>query len=161
MRRRDREVTDLEQIRAILDGAKVMHLGMSDGGAPYVLPLNYGYALEDGALRLFFHSAREGRKVDILAENPRVFAEIDCELGLKGAGDDACVYGYYFASVMGPGTARLLTDGEEKLAALRVLMKHQTGREGFSFIPESVARVNVYEVKLDSFTAKCNPKPQA
>ena len=159
MRRKDREVTSLDTVREILDGAKVMHLGMTEGGAPYVLPLNYGYELKDGALRFYFHSAGEGRKVRILEENPAVFAEVDCELGLKGEGDDACVYGYYFASVMGPGKTRLLTDETEKMDALRALMRQQTGRDGFTFRPETVALVKVYEVKLDRFTAKMNPKP--
>lgn len=42
MRRTDREVAGETEIKAILDRAKVLHLGMVDGGRPYVVPLHYG-----------------------------------------------------------------------------------------------------------------------
>ncbi len=42
MRRKDREITDIETIRSILDKAKVLHLAMIDGDRPYVVPLHYG-----------------------------------------------------------------------------------------------------------------------
>ena len=53
MRRKDRQITDLEAIRAILDKAKVLHLAMIDGARPYVVPMNYGYALAAGRLTLY------------------------------------------------------------------------------------------------------------
>ena len=43
MTRREREVTDLEEIIGILDRAKIVHVGMVDGDRPYVVPMNYGY----------------------------------------------------------------------------------------------------------------------
>ena len=70
MRRKDREVTDPAAIRQILDSAKVMYMGLSDLGEPYVVPLNYGYTLENGILTLYFHSAPAGRKMESLKENP-------------------------------------------------------------------------------------------
>ena len=61
MRRKDREVTDMGRIIAILDQARIVHLGLIDGEAPYVVPLHYGYTLEDGKLTFFMHGATEGR----------------------------------------------------------------------------------------------------
>ena len=48
MRRKDREITDREEIRAILERARVLHLGINAGGRPYVVPLHYGLAWSDG-----------------------------------------------------------------------------------------------------------------
>ena len=40
MRRRDREVTELNEIIHILDSGKVLHLGLVDQGKPYIVPVN-------------------------------------------------------------------------------------------------------------------------
>ena len=66
MRRNDREITDLNEIISIINDCKVIHLAMVDDGEPYLLPLNFGYSCESGAFSFFCHSAREGRKLDIL-----------------------------------------------------------------------------------------------
>ena len=62
MTRRERQITDLQEIRGILDRAKIVHIGMVDGGRPYVVPMNYGYTMEDGQLTLYLHGANRGRK---------------------------------------------------------------------------------------------------
>lgn len=76
MRRSDREITDLGEILSIINDCKVIHLAMVDDGEPYLLPLNFGYACEGGAFSFFCHSAREGRKLDILRKNPTVAFEM-------------------------------------------------------------------------------------
>ena len=78
MRRNDREITDLNEILSIINSCKVIHLAMIDAGEPYLLPLNFGYACENGAFSFFCHSAREGRKLDILRKNSTVAFEMDC-----------------------------------------------------------------------------------
>ena len=50
---------------------------MTDGGVPYIVPLNYGYEYADGELTFYFHSAKEGRKLEILKKNPTVCLELD------------------------------------------------------------------------------------
>lgn len=156
MRRKDRQITDLEAIRAILDKAKVLHLAMIDGDRPYVVPLNYGYTLENGALTLYLHSAREGRKLDVLRQNDRVAFVLETNVSQVSGGDIPCKYGEAYASVMGEGRAVLLTDSAEKMAALSILMKTQTGRT-FSFTPEMTNGVAVIRIDVDSFTAKARP----
>ena len=59
MRRKEREVTDIKEIREVLDSCKVCRLGIADEGGAYIVPLNYGYRLEDGVLTLYFHGAKE------------------------------------------------------------------------------------------------------
>ena len=48
--KREREVTDINEIKEILDKSMIVHVGMIDGDEPYVVPMNYGYTLEDGEL---------------------------------------------------------------------------------------------------------------
>ena len=153
MRRKDRQITDLEAIRAILDKAKVLHLAMIDGERPYVVPMNYGYVLADGRLTLYLHSAKEGRKLDVLSQNNAVAFVLETDVVPVSGGDIPCKYGAAYASVMGEGTAAILTDPAEKLAALSILMRTQTGR-AFAFTTEMTASVAVIRVDVDSFTAK-------
>ena len=66
MTKRERQITDPEQIRHILDTAKVLHLGLAVNDEPYVVPMNYGYTEEDGKLVLYLHSALRGKKLDMI-----------------------------------------------------------------------------------------------
>ena len=156
MRRKDRQITEIESIRAILDKAKVLHLAMIDGDRPYVVPMNYGYALADGRLTLYLHGAKEGRKLDVLQQNDRVAFVLETDVSPVSGGDIPCKYGEAYASVMGEGTAVLLDDPVQKIEALQILMKTQTGRE-FAFIPAMAESVAVLRVNVDSFTAKARP----
>ena len=156
MRRKDRQITEIESIRAILDKAKVLHLAMIDGARPYVVPMNYGYALADGRLTLYLHGAKEGRKLDVLQNNDRVAFVLETNVSQVSGGDIPCKYSEAYASVMGEGTAVLLDEPVQKIEALQILMKTQTGRE-FAFTPAMAESVAVIRVNVDSFTAKARP----
>lgn len=156
MRRKDREVTSMERIEALLSSAKFLHLGMFDGDYPYVVPMHYGYTLTDGGLTLYTHCALEGHKLDCLRQNNHVFVGIDRE-GPAIPGTVACEYGAAYESLMGRGTATILTDEVEKCEALRVLMRTQTGKN-FVFTPEMSKAVAVLRINVDAYTAKAREK---
>ena len=69
MTKRERQITDENQIKAILDTASVLHLGMSVNDEPYVVPMNYGYTMENGKLVLYLHSALRGKKLDMIPQH--------------------------------------------------------------------------------------------
>lgn len=152
MRRKDREITDIEEIRAILERARVLHLGLYDGEFPYVVPMHYGFTFEDGKLTLYTHCAKEGRKLELLRRDGRVFVEIDTDEALV-PGTTACSWGARYASVMARGRAAIVEDGEEKRRALALLMKTQSGGE-YSFTPETAAAVTVLRIDAEDYTAK-------
>ena len=155
--RREREVTDIGEIVKILDSAKIVHVGMIDGDRPYVVPMNYGYTMENGKLTLYLHGAKEGRKLDVLRANPNVFIEIDTDI-VPFEGITACHYGVGYASVMGEGTAELVEDSDGKKQALSILMKTQTGRD-FVFDDRMASVVTVIKINVAEFTAKRRPLP--
>ena len=72
MTRREREVTDINDILQIINETKILHLGLSDEGWPYVVPMNYGYEYVDGKLTFYLHGATKGYKFDVLEKNPKV-----------------------------------------------------------------------------------------
>ena len=152
MRRKDREITDIEEIRAILERARVLHLGLYDGEFPYVVPMHYGFTFEDGKLTLYTHCAKEGRKLELLRRDGRVFVEIDTDEALV-PGEKPCAWGARYASVMGRGRAAIVEDAAEKCRALTLLMRTQTGKD-FSITPEMAAAVTVLRIDVEDYTAK-------
>jgi len=159
MTKRERQITDPERIIHILDTAKVLHLGLAVDNEPYVVPMNYGYTMEDGKLVIYLHSATRGRKLDMLRANPRVFFEIDCDR-MPFEGQIPCQYGLVYSSIMGRGTAQIVEDVEEKKQAMTILMKTQTGKD-FSFEDRLVSIVAVIRIDVTEYTAKHRPLPEA
>ena len=151
MRRSDKEIKDIQEILAVIDECKVIRLAMVDEGAPYVVPLSFGYTYENGSFTFYCHSAREGRKIDILRKDPTVAFELDCR-GQLQTGSEPCKYSYYYSSVLGDGTAKFL-QGEEKCAGLSALMRHMAGRED-TFTAEMAERVEVIAIHVKSLSAK-------
>ena len=157
MRKREREITDETRILDILDRAQVIHLGLSDEGQPYVVPMNYGYVLEDGKLTFYLHGALEGYKYEVMGKNPRISFSIECDVK-PFEGRVACQYGTVYSSIMGKGTAVLVEDIEEKKQAMSVLMKTQTGKD-FTFDEKLVSIVRVIRLDITEFSAKHRPLP--
>ena len=153
MRRKDREINDITTIEDIILQCKTCHVAMVDDGNPYVVPLSYGYRLiHERMLELYFHSAHEGRKMDILKKNNMVCFEIMYE-GESLNPDTPCNSGYYYGSVIGYGEVVFINDPAEKCEALSILVKQQTGKEAV-FTDSQAATVCVYKIVSTDFTGK-------
>ena len=160
MTRRELEITDRNEIRDILDKCSYLHLGLCDGDEPYVVPMNYGYEMDgEGHLTFYLHGAVWGRKLDIIRRNPKVFAEMECDTQ-PFEGDVACRYGLSYRSLMARGTAVIVEDPEEKMRALSILMKTQTGGD-FTFTEKLVRVVAVIRLDITDYTAKYRPIPKS
>ena len=143
MRRKDREVTEMEEIQQIFDECKVCRIGIMDENGPYIVPVNYGYV------------RKEGKKIDLIRKNANVGVEIDYRHELV-EGDTACQYSYYYASIIGKGTASIIDNPREKLKALNVIMKHQTGRtfDEFQKNPNLEKAVAIIRIDLNEYSCK-------
>lgn len=154
MRRRDREVTQINDLLNIINTCKVCRIGAQDEEGIYIVPMNFGYTYEDEELTLFFHSAKKGRKIDAFKKNPKVCFEMDC--GHQLIEDETpCENGYYFQSIIGNGNVEFINDIEGKKHALAALMKHQTGRD-VSFNDKMVDSVAVFKIEVSSFSGKAH-----
>ena len=158
MTKRERQIFDLAQIKAILDTAKVLHLGLAVDNMPYVVPMNYGYSMEDGKLTIYLHSAVRGKKLDMIRANPNVFFEMDCDR-IPFEGEMPCQYGLAYSSIMGRGVATIVEDVEEKKKAMSLLMKTQTEKD-FEFQDRLVSAVAVIRIDVSEYTAKKRPIPE-
>lgn len=157
MRRADRQVEGRAALEAILQRCKVLHLAMTDGERPYVVPLNFGYVWKE-SLVLYCHSATEGRKIDMLAANPLVCFCMDCDHQLL-VGPNDCSYGWAYASLIGEGIARFLTGNSQKREGLRALMRHQAGRDAFDCTDDVLDKVTVFAIEVTELSGKRHAEP--
>ena len=125
MRRTDKEITGRSEIDEVIRGCQVCHLACAVGGDPYVVPISFGY---DG-VGVYFHTAREGKKINYLDSNPRVCLEFERNVNLVMSDSDACKCTFTFESVIGYGDAVELLDPDERANGLNQIMLHYSGRE--------------------------------
>ena len=76
MRRQDREVLQPEQIDAIIESCDCLRLGLNAEDGAYIVPLNFAYVPGKPA-KFYFHSAKEGRKVDMIGQGTKAGFELD------------------------------------------------------------------------------------
>lgn len=150
MRRKEKEITNREDIEKIISQSRVCRLAMVDGDTPYIVPMNFGY--KDG--QLFFHCAKEGKKIDLIKKNPHICFEFDDLIKLKKA-QLACDWGVDFQSVIGWGKAEFLDDLEEKTAALNCIMSQYSDRE-FEYQEKMLEKTLVIKVIIDKMTGKAS-----
>lgn len=157
MRRAGREVRDLAELRFVVERSAVVRVGSVDAEGPFVVPMSFGFELDESGdeprWTFWLHSAREGRKADAWAADPRVALELDVPAGVV-RGDYSCAFSYAYESVMASGRASLVEGRAEKVRGLRLIMDHMAPGEPVSFSDEAVARVAVWRVDVGRLTGK-------
>lgn len=148
MRRSDKKVIDQSTIEQIFKAGKTCQLAFSAELAPYLVTLNYGY--HDGTL--YFHSAAEGRKIELIKEDRQVAFTVALDLGLI-TGATACDWSVRFQSVVGYGKISLLESSEEKRQALDLFMAQYSG-EKFSYPDKMVQATAVIKLEISEMTVK-------
>lgn len=141
-------------VEAVLGRNSVLSLGLVDGDVPYVLEMNYGYRL--GAL--YLHCGPAGRKVEILRRNPRVafFVATDRQLVPATA---PCSWTARFRSVMGTGTATILTDRDAVRAGYDILMEHHGAVPG-NYREAALGKSVILRIDIESATLRAHGLPR-
>ena len=130
MRRKDREITDFNEIIEIVKKCDVCRLALKDDDLPYIIPLNFGMNIENNQLVLYFHGALEGKKIELMKQDPRATFEMDCNHQFILYEERmSCTMGY--ESVIGHGTIEFI-EADKKYEALKILMR-QYHSEDFQF----------------------------
>ncbi len=151
MRRKDREVTDPHRLTEIIRACDCCRLGIRDGDGAYVVPLNFGYKAEGKGV-FYFHCAREGRKLTLLAQSPNVGFELDTHHELR-RGSKGCDFTFLYSSVMGRGVVRTVTELAEKREALTLLLT-QYGGDGDTITDAEAESVTVLRLDVSEMTGK-------
>ncbi len=153
MRRSDREIKDIEKIHDVMQSCTTCRLGFYDDGEVYIVPLNFGIVRFGDETTLYFHSAKEGRKITLIQKNPTVGFEMDTNFLLK-SGDVACEYTAQFESIIGTGDISFVSDFAEKEKALCSIMHHHTGKNDWTFPKKEVDAVCIFKVVIKTMSCK-------
>ncbi len=145
MRKRDREVTDFEEIKALVDGCDTIRVGFSDDGTPYIVPLSFGFEAENGEFVFYVHGAKDGRRHKLAAKNSMVCVEADICSGFVDLTAD-------YKSFIGWGEIIPVT-GEEAIKGLTLLCRH-CGFDELGCSDKVIAMTCVEKIVVREFTAK-------
>ena len=152
MRRKDRQIKDINEIESIISSSDVCRVAFADNNTPYIVTMNFGYSGGDHPC-LYFHCATEGRKMDMIKKNNYVCFEMDTDhrlyKGIKG-----CDWGMKYSSIVGYGNISVTAEMEEKRKGLNYIMKHYAGSSDFSYDTIELEKMVVLRLDIREMTGK-------
>jgi nitroimidazol reductase NimA-like FMN-containing flavoprotein (pyridoxamine 5'-phosphate oxidase superfamily) len=147
----------IEEATDFITHERVGHLATYDlGNTPYITPLNYMY--HQG--KIYFHCAKEGRKLDNISANNQVCFEVS-RINKPVFGSVACKCSTRYTSVLVFGAASIIEDIATKVDLLNTFTEFFA--DGRPFPPihaEAASRVAVVEITIASIHGKCNVDPE-
>jgi nitroimidazol reductase NimA-like FMN-containing flavoprotein (pyridoxamine 5'-phosphate oxidase superfamily) len=152
MRKKDKEISDMNIISQIINKCQVCRLGLSQDDVPYIIPVSFGY---DGTT-LYFHSAKDGKKVDILSVNNKVCFEFESGVELIIDETKPCNWSFSFQTVIGFGKVEELSSPGDKIQGLKHIMTQYSDKE-WSFDNLPLNGLRVWAINIDSMTGKQSP----
>lgn len=151
MRRKDREITDFHEIMNIINKCDTCRLALFDEEYPYIIPMNFGVDIQDEDVYLYFHCAKQGKKLDLIQRNNKATFEMDCEHNILLYKERmSCTMGY--ASVIGHGHIEFVED-EDKFQALKIIMHHYHSKD-FQFNTDMIKATTVFRLKVKDMLGK-------
>lgn len=148
MRRSEKEITEQEALDGIMKRAQVCRLAVSYEAMPYIIPMCFGYANRV----LYFHSAQDGLKLQILRENPKACFEVDIDTEVV-ASKQGCNWSMHYQSVVGFGEVEFIEELEGKREAWRIIMQQYTD-EVHQFEDTELLEVAVFKLTISNMTGK-------
>jgi len=154
MRLAEKTITDSFTIDALLNSSEICRIAFCDNQWPYIVPMNFAH--ENGFI--YLHSAREGRKIDIINENNRVCFEIENECEILPSEND-CSWGMKYQSLIGFGFTTLEDDYIEKKKALDIIMrkyssKYSSTKDSFLYTKKSIDSIIIVKIEIMDISGK-------
>jgi nitroimidazol reductase NimA-like FMN-containing flavoprotein (pyridoxamine 5'-phosphate oxidase superfamily) len=152
MRRKEREITKISEIESIISKSDVCRIAIANENMPYIVTMNFGYS-GGKAPSLYFHCAREGRKLDMMRQNNFVCFEMDTDHSIY-KGEKGCEWGMNYSSVVGYGRISIVEDIAERLAGLNHIMNHYGGSGLYSYDEKVLARTTILKLEISEMSGK-------
>jgi nitroimidazol reductase NimA-like FMN-containing flavoprotein (pyridoxamine 5'-phosphate oxidase superfamily) len=155
VRRKDREITDSEELKQVLKSTKYVTIALCMDNEPYLVSLSHGY--DEPRNCLYFHCADEGKKLVYLKANSKVWGQAVQDYGVT----DECDYAY--TSVHFKGTVSLIEDLREKQHAMEVMVRQlsENPEEKLAKIrPEKLAKTTMGRIDVSYMTGKKHQNPE-
>jgi len=152
MRKNRKEITDRSVIINLLNICHVGRLGTnSRDGYPMVKPLNFAYHEN----RIYFHTAKEGEKIDDIKRDSRVCFEVDLPIAYVRGDIDPCKAAYRYQSIIILGRAHVVEDLAEQVSGLSCLMNKYQPEGGYGgFSEEKLKITGVVRIDIEEMVGK-------
>lgn len=152
MRRLKKEIKDKAVIIDVLNRCHVGCLGtIGKNGYPMVKPLNFAY--HDG--NIYFHTAKEGEKIEDIKRDNRVCFEVDLPIAYLKAKNQPCEADYLYRSVIIKGRAYIIEDKDEKLFGLKCLMQKYQPLGGYGdYLEEKLKITGIVRIDIEEMVGK-------
>lgn len=151
IRRKEKAITDSQEMIAILRQSKYVTVAMCLEDEPYLATLSHGYDV--GRNCIYFHCAREGKKIDILRKNNRIWGQALQDNGYVPGKCD-----HLYATTQFKGRVTLITDEEEKKHALKVMINQLEDEPDEVFAEQvtdkAVKRVGIGRIDIEEMSGK-------
>lgn len=152
MRRIDREISDVHIIEEIIRKADVCRIALANDNIPYIVTMNFGYS--GGVTQsLYFHCAKEGKKLEMIKKNNQVCFEMDTDHEIY-EGEKGCDWGMIFKSVVGFGKIYVVEEREAKIESLNLIMAQYSSRKSFSYDERILGNTTILKLDIQQMTGK-------
>ena len=153
-------MTNNSEFHQIASAANIGYLGiLTQDGYPRVVPINFA-TIGD---RVYLHGASNGEKYEAFASGQKVTFSVDLPYAMIPSywqdAEQACRATQFFKSVLIRGRGAIVSDVDERAAALQTLMKKHQAEGGFRQITasqklyhKSLAGVTVFRIDPDRIT---------
>ena len=155
VRRKDREITDPNELRQVLKTTSYVTVALCMDNEPYLVSLSHGY--DEAKNCLYFHCAPEGKKLVYLKANNRVWGQAVQDFGVT----EECDYAY--TSVHFSGRLFLVEDLLEKQHAMEVLVRQvslKPEKKLAKIKPEKLEKTTIGKIDIEYMSGKKHQSPK-
>ncbi|WP_409199607.1 pyridoxamine 5'-phosphate oxidase family protein [Methanobrevibacter sp. DSM 116169] len=156
MRRKDKQIKDINEIINIIKKCDVCNLAFFDKEYPYIIPLNFGfkYDFKNKELFLYFHGSNIGKKIELINDNNKVAFEMYCSTKLI-IKENPCKSTTEFESVAGNGIIEILNHNDKITGLKHIMNKYSDVNYTFLDFDESILKnTTVLKLKINSINGK-------
>ena len=151
IRRKEKAITNQSEMIEILKQAQYVTIAMCMENQPYLATLSHGYDSERNCI--YFHCAREGKKIDILSANNLIWGQAIVDKGyVQGACD------HLYATTQFRGQVSFIDDIDEKRHALRLMIESLDENPETVYSKQvtndSAKKVNIGRIDIDYMSGK-------
>jgi nitroimidazol reductase NimA-like FMN-containing flavoprotein (pyridoxamine 5'-phosphate oxidase superfamily) len=151
MRRKDKEITNPDELAKPLLEAKYITLALSHNNKPYIATLSHGYDVRNNCI--YFHSAPKGKKIDYMKHNSNVWGQAVIDTGYQQGSCDHLYFTTQFS-----GTVSFVEELKEKEYALKIMIRQLEDEPDMvikkQLKPSSIEKVCIGKIKIHQLTGK-------
>jgi len=151
IRRKEKAIESKEEMIAILEKSKYITIAMCQDNVPYLVTLSHGYDRKKNCI--YFHCAREGKKVDILTKQNTIWGQAIEDHGYAVGACD-----HLYATTQFKGKVTFIEEVKEKEDALRIMINslepHPQSVIEEQLTEKSIQRVHIGRIDIDCMSGK-------